>query len=306
MVLTPALQQIKEATLASWPEHRSFIEKSIDSRSDECLSTSEELSAAILQIVGPELPAYCDDYRKTCEQLTEEEWFFRRNDRYRFARYQEVADFVYHNEGYMQSYVRGLLLSQVLWRNHAETMHSYTSSFLPRTNANGLHLEIGPGHGLSMHLAMRHLPEARFVGWDISETSLKETASCLAALSHSESRFELHATDASHPDSSLLTSLFDSITISEVLEHTEQPREILESLANLLTDDGRVFVNIPVNSPAVDHIYLFESPEQVWELAEGSGFSIDAHHEYPLTGYSEERARKLKATISCVMTLTKA
>ena len=309
MTLTPALDEIVAATIGCWPEHALFLEKSITPRSEYSLLITEQLSKAILKIVGTELAGFCLDYRKTCERLTEEEWFFRRNDGYRFSRYVEVADFVYHNPEFMRSYIRGLLISQVLWKNHAETMAYYRRNFVETIPASGRHLEIGPGHGLSMHLAMSVHENSLFEGWDISETSLTETRHCLMALGHDESMYKLLLNDASRADEgsdAVVADRYDSVTISEVLEHTESPATILAALQRLISKQGRIFVNIPINSPAPDHIFLFRSPEEVWALAHSGGFDIESHHEFPLTGYNLEKAMKLKATVSCAMILKKA
>src|SRR3712207_7808068 len=58
------------------------------------------------------------------------------------------------------------------------------------------------------------------------------------------------------------TTLFRSV-ISEVLEHLEQPGQALAFLRDCMTADGRIFINVPLNSPSPDHIYLLSSPEDV-------------------------------------------
>ncbi len=50
---------------------------------------------------------------------------------------------------------------------------------------------------------------------------------------------------------------FDFITIGEVLEHVENPKNFLNKARKILSDDGNIFITVPINGPAVDHIYLF-------------------------------------------------
>ena len=80
--------------------------------------------------------------------------------------------------------------------------------------------------------------------------------------------------------------------------------KLSESMAKKLNQNGRVYVNMPVNSPALDHIYLLQEPEQVVQLVESSGLKVDEFSFFPMTGYSIERARKIKATVSCVVVAT--
>ena len=91
---------------------------------------------------------------------------------------------------------------------------------------------------------------------------------------------------------------FTSIVFSEVLEHLERPRDALAILRRLLAEDGRMFLNAPVNSPAPDHLYLFETPEQILQMIVDAGFIVESSRLAPCTGATLERARKWKLSIS--------
>ena len=89
--------------------------------------------------------------------------------------------------------------------------------------------------------------------------------------------------------------------ISEVLEHVERPLDALVALRSCLAPGGMIFVNAPVNSPALDHIYLFTQPEDLIEVVEKAGFVVEATRFAPVTGHTEQRARKLKLPISAAV-----
>ena len=55
----------------------------------------------------------------------------------------------------MQNYLRGILLSQVLWANQATLCHFYAERFLVPLKLGADALEIGSGHGLLMYFAAR-------------------------------------------------------------------------------------------------------------------------------------------------------
>ena len=71
-----------------------------------------------------------------------------------------------------------------------------------------------------------------------------------------------------------LENEFGAIILSEILEHVEKPDIILKSLKNQLRADGRIFVNVPIWSPAPDHI-LFRNEDDAIELINESGYQIE-------------------------------
>lgn len=48
----------------------------------------------------------------------------------------------------MDAYVRGILMSQLFWSSHTQSMTFYTDVFLKSLAPGSRLLEIGPGHGL--------------------------------------------------------------------------------------------------------------------------------------------------------------
>jgi 2-polyprenyl-3-methyl-5-hydroxy-6-metoxy-1,4-benzoquinol methylase len=98
---------------------------------------------------------------------------------------------------------------------------------------------------------------------------------------------------------------FDSAIISEVLEHLEQPDIALRTLNGALRPGGSIFINVPVNSPAPDHIFLWSTPQEVIDLVVSSGFTVCETHLLPMTGYRVEDALKHRLSLSCVIIASK-
>jgi 2-polyprenyl-3-methyl-5-hydroxy-6-metoxy-1,4-benzoquinol methylase len=296
-----ALGKLRQGMLAIWPEHERFLEKSFTARTPAQVEDSEFLAGLILRIKGENLAEFFGNYRWTCEQLTAEELSFRRTDRYRFASAAEVRSFVYDNADYMNRYLDGLLLSQLFWHNHAAAFSSLRREFLPANPAGYSHLEIGPGHGLLTFLAAADPKCVSCSAWDISPAALAEVKTNMRLLNPSTSvDLDLHDLAEPHPAG----QKFDGVVLSEVLEHVENPQAMLKAVRGILKPTGRIFVNFPVNSPAIDHIVLLRRPEEVVSLVESAGFSVVDSKFFPMTGMSLERARKMDATISCVVTAT--
>jgi len=299
----PSLESVRRAVLEIWPEHESFLAKSLPGDEVANLRHADQVAALILSLMGESPKTVIEDYRWTCERLLEEELYFRRNGDYRIKDFAVAKAEVYENAEFMSRYVNGLLLSHLLWANHRAVLRFFTEHFLPGNPAGFTHLEVGPGHGLFLHLAASHPACASALGWDISATSVEHTRQCLERLGAPQTA-RVERQDIMAATDSDIT--FDSVVISEVLEHLEDPQAALLSLKKVMAPNGRIFINVPVNSPAPDHIYLLETPEQAFQMIEDCGFSITDTACFPATGYSEERARKLQATLSCVAIATPA
>ncbi|MCC7046049.1 MAG: class I SAM-dependent methyltransferase [Alphaproteobacteria bacterium] len=291
----PKLLQIVRAVLQSWPEHENFLRRSVKDRSGPVLESSEVISRMILELEDDDTRRLCADYRWMCAKLQEEEVEFRRNGRYRYADFAQVQRLVYDDAEFMDRYLRGLLLSQALWVNHASAIDFYRRVFLPESSAGARLLEIGPGHGLLLGLAVREGRCAAVSGWDVSATSIVSTRAALRKLGLAQPT-DLRVANILDPPAS--DAGFDLIVISEVLEHLERPDVALANLHRALVPGGRIFVNVPINSPAPDHIYLLRSPSEATALVERSGFSIIEARHFPTAGYTVERAQRLGGTIS--------
>lgn len=291
----PDLAGLAACLLETWPQHEGYLGKSFPAEEDRAFG--QELAAMIIRLAGDGLARLCADYRWTCERLVEEEIHFRRCGTYRLSRFEDAAREVYDRPDFMAPYLNGLLLSQLLWAHHRGVMAHYRDRFL--AEGGGRHLEVGPGHGLLLHLAAGSGRFDSLTGWDVSPTSLRRTAEALDRLG--STGVALGCQDLRSPPSG---TRFDSIVVSEVLEHLEDPAAALRALAGLLAPGGRLFLNVPVNSPAPDHIHLFATPEEVVGLVEAQGLRVEDAAFFPVTGYSLERARKTRSTISCAVTAT--
>lgn len=261
------------------------------------LDHAARLAADVLQLCQGRVAEACADYRWLCARLLEEERYFRRHDRYRISSAAQAAAEVYNDAAFMGPYMNGLLVSQPLWANHTAAAQVYLEAFLGAHPAPYRHLEVGPGHGLLLAGAARDPHCLDAVAWDVSATSLAMTADALRRLGLARAvRLEQRDVSAPAPEDA-----FDSIVLSEVLEHLDAPQVALAHARATLSPGGRLFVNIPINSPAPDHVFLVRTPEAVLELVRGAGLAIEQFRVCPASGYDEARARRLQAAMSVVV-----
>ncbi|UGY22042.1 MULTISPECIES: class I SAM-dependent methyltransferase [Bradyrhizobium] len=263
----------------------------------------DKIAGWVATLAGDNLDEVVRDYDWICNLVLEEELHFRRNGSYRLKTFADAVAQVYSNDKLMEHYMNGLLMTQVWWSNHTEAMTFYIDRFLGQFDQSFDHLEIGPGHGLLLYLAASEPLCRRIEAWDVSAESIDKTRHAMARLGAvRDVALRVQDIFATPPES----SRFDSIALSEVLEHLEHPRDALVQLRKLLAPGGRLYVNMPINSPAPDHLFLLPTPEDVVEFIAGCGYRVVDTHFAPQTNMTIERARKTKSTITTVVVATPA
>lgn len=298
--LFPSAAKIVHAVLDVWPEHDRFLRESFSNRSPALMAASDAVADRILTLIGDDtaLRRYAEDYRFLCDRMLEEELYFRRNGRYRLSRFADALAQVYHDRVFMDRYMNFLLMTQVLLSNHAQAIADFEQVYLPGLPTGTRHLEIGPGHGLLLHSAARMPQITALTGWDVSATSIDQTRACLKAMAVDkpvslvlQDLFDAHVAEAG----------FGSVVLAEVLEHLEDPHAALRAVAQHMVPGGWLWVHVPINSPAPDHLYLLRTPEEAVALVRDSGFEPVGQAFFPMSGQTLERARKRDLTISAVI-----
>jgi 2-polyprenyl-3-methyl-5-hydroxy-6-metoxy-1,4-benzoquinol methylase len=300
----PHLARIVSTVTNAWPEHERFLSQSFADRDAGLMYATERHAAIILRIVGstPELERYCGDYRFLCDKVLDEEIFFRREGRYRLSRFEDAYREVYSDRAFMDRYMNFLLLSHVLWSNHAKAMAHFEERYLPGLAPGTRHLEIGPGHGLLLYFAATAPAVASATGWDVSETSIDQARRCLAAMDEQRA-VELTLQDLFEaPPAGDRRALFNSVVLAEVLEHLEDPVEALKAVSRHMAPEAFLWIHVPINSPAPDHLYLLRTPEEAVDLVRSAGFEPIDTAFFPMSGQTLEVARKRARTISAVIT----
>ena len=173
----------------------------------------------------------------------------------------------------MGRYMRGLMISQLLWRQHAGAAAFFAQRFIPMLEQDYDYLEIGPGHGLWMSFAASDPRCASLTGWDVAEASLGLAKRGFALMGiDRDINFELCDVCAAAAGG----AHFDAIVISQVLELVSSPSGAIHHLADSLRPGGFLFLNCPTKLIAPDHIRVWSGHEEIDGHLTAAGLSIVA------------------------------
>ena len=299
--IQPNVSALVERVVEQFPVHHRFLDSAVaGATSDELGRLDEYLAFCVSK--GLDLDYLAASYLTIVADTIEEQLFFNRHKRYRHATFAEVADHVYHDRDYMDRYMYGLAISMFLWPNHVEMARFFRRS-IP-SGQGGRYLEVGPGHGFLFLTAMELGSFDSYVGVDLSAASIDQTRSILEHF-HPDRSVDLVQCDFLAVADFAPGSL-DAIVMGEVLEHVERPDDFLRRIAHLAADDAYIFVTTCVNAPAVDHIYLWRTTDELESMITGCGLRIVEPLRLPYEGRTLEESLAAELPINVAYVLAKA
>ncbi len=221
---------------------------------------------------GMDLDEMVNAYIRICMDTLTEEIRFSKTGRYSLGSSEEALSSVYSQADVMRYYMYGLALSQVFWLNHYRIFRFF-QEIVGRSSGLETYLEIGPGHGLFLLESLRSGIARRYTTLDLSQTSIDITRSFVDYFDPAAAQV-----DYVHADiyAWRVSQRYDFIVAGEVLEHVDDPAGLLTRLGELLAPAGRIFITTCANCPAIDHVYLFESADEIRALMLDCGFVIES------------------------------
>jgi len=186
---------------------------------------------------------------------------------YTSTSFDEVNARVYSNDEIMSYHMNGLLVSQYLWDHHYKVLQFFINNIDKFSEGVKNVLEVGGGQGLFTNEVFRHFKSnINFTMVDVSETSIGIHKNFVKG----------HKVNYVHEDvmKYFTDEKFDFIIMGEVLEHVEEPLELMKKLHSLGSDNVTAFITVPCNSPMIDHIYLFRNPAEIVALFNEAGWEV--------------------------------
>ena len=197
--------------------------------------------------------------------------------------FEEIKRDLYEDDAKMRDfYLIALLFSFLFSSNYVGFFAFFRREMLARLGGARTVCDVGCGHGVYLAQMLTAAPGATGIGVDISEASLATARRLLDFhdIPPGRRRFlagdvqvRLDVEDASQ----------DAVTCFEVIEHLEQPERALSELRRILKPGGTLCLSTAIRMESVDHIHLFQSPDEVRRLIEAGGFTRVADEVIPLT-----------------------
>jgi 2-polyprenyl-3-methyl-5-hydroxy-6-metoxy-1,4-benzoquinol methylase len=200
---------------------------------------------------------------------------FNKTRRYEARTYDEASRLVYQNPEYMFGlYLPGILLSHYLWEHHYRQLLFFEAQFAPliRAAPDCDFVDIGPGTGFYSRQFLAVAPDGSGRAFDISPSSLEYSRRHVEAFGYGDRWTSEQRDVVTSPAGRRWPFLLNV----EVLEHLEDPLTFLRALREMLEPDGKAFITAAVTAPNEDHIYLYNTPEEVREQLEEAGFRVCA------------------------------
>jgi len=198
---------------------------------------------------------------------------FDKSRRYEPKNFEQATVEVYSNEQYMQTlYLPGIYLSHFLWKHHYLQYKRFQESFMPLVlKHGGKHFyDVGVGTGFYSREMLRSVPYLTGTGFDLSRHSLNYAGNMVSA-------FGLAARYNSHLQNILVDPVpapVPFIVNVEVLEHLEDPTTFLTGLCQILEPGGYGMITAAITAPNADHIYLYNSVDEVVVQIKAAGFRV--------------------------------
>lgn len=190
---------------------------------------------------------------------------------YRNKTYREVYDAVYDNDEYMQFYHWGVFATAFLWQHHLEILNFFSARFVAGYVPDcHRFVDFGSGSGIWSLLTARLNSKNRVTGIDISKSSL-DIAQKLALGAGLDQQIQFQVNDAQTFEEK---EKFEAGISCFLLEHMENPKSLLQNLAQNLYPGSSCFVTTAITAAEVDHIYEFRNESEVVKIVEDCGFRV--------------------------------
>jgi 2-polyprenyl-3-methyl-5-hydroxy-6-metoxy-1,4-benzoquinol methylase len=208
-----------------------------------------------------------DDYLHMITDMRHEMGYFIAYNRYSCRSQEEALEKFYSKPEVMDYYLNALLVSYLLWQHHFKMLMFFKRGLsVLIKQEEGLVLDIGSGHGLNSYLVHQVFSDVFIDVVDINNTSLDMTKVMLSAPNVSFYNKDIFDYK---PDSK-----YDLIILGELLEHLDDPEKLLYHVKEMLSPAGVLWLTVPTNAPAIDHVYLFRNEQEITSMIDRCGFNI--------------------------------
>ena len=194
--------------------------------------------------------------------------------KYRYSKFCEVAKITYESQDFMELYHWGVFTTTFAWEHHLSLYNFFQNRFMPMLthSPGGALVDFGTGSGVWLSLVLSQAKGWQGTGIDISPTSVEWARAMTTAAGIAE-RTTIIEGDALTFRNDVLAQAAISCF---VLEHLEEPIQLLSTIAHALEPGAPAFVCAALTAAEIDHIYEFHYESELVALAEQAGFRVCA------------------------------
>jgi 2-polyprenyl-3-methyl-5-hydroxy-6-metoxy-1,4-benzoquinol methylase len=217
------------------------------------------------------------------EYLTRQNAFLQ-SGRYGCTDFDQVRRQLYDNTERMQNgYLPALMLSFVFSANYVGYFRFFRSEMLPRIQGARTLCDVGCGHGVYLSQMLLAAGSAVGAGFDISPASVAATRALLQFHGVENHRCVVEQADV-RESLPVDDGTQQGVTCFEVLEHLDRPLAALAEIRRILAPGAPLCISTAVRMESIDHLYVFDSPDEVRSHLHTAGFTIVEDRCYPLDG----------------------
>lgn len=252
--------------------------------SAKCMGDLEEFDRAVHDLI-----AFSEEFVRLQMELDA-------TGHYRYASFEEARTAVYDNEAVMnRRYLNGLFLSIAFWANHTELFHYFSEEFCTGCAPSGRVLEVPIGTGIYLSEFMTHNAGWNATGFDISDHAVSYAGEVMRLAGFGTATI-------SKADIFTVSSdrKYDRIICGELLEHLEQPEELLRKLAAFLAPGGKMFLTTAIWAASLDHIFLYRSTQEARDMI-GAYFTIESERALAVLDGKGPEEEKTPVNYACIV-----
>jgi 2-polyprenyl-3-methyl-5-hydroxy-6-metoxy-1,4-benzoquinol methylase len=218
--------------------------------------------------------------------------------KYLYSTFEEVEKNEYNTNNKDSDgpdYLWGLYFSEIFWKIHHNFFNFSLNDFMSGLPATGKVLEVPSGTGLFLCEFLINNPNWLGVGIDVADSSIKFSQKLLQINNIPNNSYKILKMNFHQLEPN---EKYDRILCGEFLEHLEDPLAALKRLKSLLKDDGKLFITVAVWAAHVDHIFLYESSDQVREHIRKADLKIEKELVQAVFEKDEAEPEKEKIPVS--------
>ncbi len=252
---------------------------------EERMGSLEEIVGRLRNVHGADenwMPEAVKSYVVLCLEFLKLQKLLDKTGRYFMSSEREAAEKVYLNEDVFGGYyLPGMLLTEAIWPNHHKFAVLFKDHFLPMLNSQLKVAEVGVGSGFHLnHLYTAH-PQIDYTGYDISDYAIEFGQNYAFGKVGAQPRasFEKVNITAGPP---CPEGTYDALMLGEVLEHVEDATGLLKIMNQMAKPGAPFYMTTAIWAANIDHIYLFESAQDVRDVIKAAGWELEVEWVLPL------------------------